>query len=213
MGEPTTWATLKTNLADWLDRTDLTNQIEEFIGYAERRFNRDLRVPEMEEAASSSSSGSTITLPADFLQMRSVYIDRSPINFLKQVGMAELREMFPTTSTEVPTHYALQSGAEMVVRPLPSGSFTYVMNYYQKIPQLSGSQTTNWLLTAHPDLYIAQSMVEAMIFLRDAEGLSFWEQRSQKKIEELNKLGQRKAWASAPLAAQRSTTNIPHIRA
>ena len=43
MAEPTTWAELKTNLADWLDRTDLTTQIPEFIGYAERRFNRDLK--------------------------------------------------------------------------------------------------------------------------------------------------------------------------
>lgn len=213
MGEPTTWEALKTNLADWLDRTDLTNQIEEFIGYAERRFNRVLRVPEMEESISSTSSGSTLTLPADFLQIRSVYIDRSPINFLKQVSMAELREMFPTTNTEVPTHFALQSGNEMIVRPLPSGSFTYVTNYYQKIPALSASQTTNWLLTAQPDLYVAQAMVEAMIFLRDAEGLAFWEQRAAAKMNELMKQGQKKAWASAPIAPSRSTTNVPHIRA
>jgi len=213
MGEPTTWEALKTNLADWLDRTDLTNQIEEFIGYAERRFNRVLRVPEMEESISSTSSGSTLTLPADFLQIRSVYIDRSPINFLKQVSMAELQEMFPTTDTSVPTHFALQSAVEVVLRPLPSGSFTYVTNYYQKIPALGASQSANWLLTAHPDLYIAQSMVEAMIFLRDAEGLAFWEQRSAEKIRELNELGQKKAWASAPIAPSRTTTNIPHIRA
>ena len=213
MAEPTNWAELKTNLADWLDRTDLTVQIPEFIGYAERRFNRVLRVPEMEESVSSATSGSTITLPADFLQIRSVYIDRSPKNFLKQVSMAELHEMFPTTDTDVPTHYALQSGNEMLVRPLPSGSFTYVTNYWQKIPALGASQATNWLLTAHPDLYVAQSMVEAMIFLRDAEGLAFWEQRAAAKIDELIKQGQKKAWASAPISPQRSTTNVPHIRA
>jgi hypothetical protein len=213
MAEPTTWTELKANIADWLDRTDLTTQIPEFIGYAERRFNRDLRVPEMEESSSSSSSGSTITLPADFLQMRSTYIDRSPINFLKQVSMAELREMFPTTDTGVPTHFALQSGSEMVVRPLPGDSYTYVTNYWQKIPALGSGQAANWLLTAHPDLYLAQSMVEAMIFLRDTEGLSLWERRAGMKLDALNEQGRKKAWASAPLSPQRSTTNIPNIRA
>jgi hypothetical protein len=213
MAEPTTWAELKTNLADWLDRTDLTVQIPEFIGYAERRFNRDLRVPEMEEASTSSSSGSTITLPSDFLQMRSIYIDRSPINFLAQVSMSELREMFPTTSTGVPTHFALQSGNEIVVRPLPSGSFDYVTNYYQKIPALGSGQAANWLLTAHPDLYLAQSMVEAMIFLRDTEGLALWEKRADRKLFELNLQGKRGAWASAPVSPQRTTTTISNIQA
>lgn len=215
MAEPTTYAELKINLAYWLERAepDLTSQIPEFIGYAERKFNRVLRLPEMEETATSSSSAGTFTLPADFLQMRSIYIDRSPINYLKQVSMAELREMFPTTDTGVPTHYALQSGTEIVVRPLPSGSFDYVTNYWQKIPALSSGQATNWLLTAHPDLYLAQSMAEAMVFLRDTEGLLLWEQRAGAKLRELSDQGRRKAWSSAPIGPQRTTTNLPNIQA
>lgn len=213
MGAPTTWTALKTNLADWLDRTDLTSQIEEFISYAEGHFNRVLRVPEMEESSSSTSSASTITLPADFLQMRSVYIDRSPINFLKQVGMAELREMFPTTDTDVPTHYALQSGNEMVVRPLSSGSYTYITNYYQKIPALGSGQAANWLLTSHPELYILQSQVFAHHFLSNWTAKGETQAFADAMINDLAAHGRRKAWASAPMAPQRTTTNIPYIRA
>jgi hypothetical protein len=194
MAEPTTWAELKTNLADWLDRTDLTVQIAEFIGYAERRFNRVLRVPEMEESVTSSTSAATITLPSDFLAIKSLYIDgTSELNLLRQVSLDELRSRYNAEETGTPEYFAMQSGGELVFAPAPDASVTYIMNYYQKLPQLGASQASNWLLAAHPDLYIAASLVEAMVFLRDSEGLALWEDRTKDKLAELVTLGRRKA--------------------
>jgi hypothetical protein len=194
MAEPTTWAELKTNLADWLDRSDLTVQIAEFIGYAERRFNRVLRVPEMEEAVTSSTSAAVITLPSDFLAIKSLYIDGdSQLTLLRQLSLDSLRSLYSAEDTGTPEYFAMESGAELVFAPAPDESVTYMMNYYQKIPQLGASQASNWVLAAHPDLYVAASLVEAMVFLRDTEGLSLWEQRTQAKLDELEKLGRRKA--------------------
>ena len=39
-----TFAELKTAAANWLDRSDLTDRIPEFIALAEARFNRILRI-------------------------------------------------------------------------------------------------------------------------------------------------------------------------
>ena len=39
-----TFAELKTATANWLDRSDLTDRIPEFIALAEARFNRVLRI-------------------------------------------------------------------------------------------------------------------------------------------------------------------------
>jgi hypothetical protein len=215
--DPITWSGLKTSARSWMAEisTDSISEdrLEECIAFAERHFSRKIRSAEMEDVVSSSSSGSTITLPSDFLQMRSIYIDRSPINYLKQVGMAELREMFPTTGTGVPTHYALQSGSEVVLRPLPSGSFTYVLNYYKKIPALNATDTTNWLLTDHSDLYLAGTLFYAYKFLMDEKRALLFKSEMDLFIDELTKQNNRKAWSSAPVGPSRTTTNIPNISA
>ena len=39
-----TYATLQTAVANWLDRSDLTDRIPEFIALAEARMNRTLRL-------------------------------------------------------------------------------------------------------------------------------------------------------------------------
>ena len=43
----TTYTTLKTSIANYLGRTDLTDQIPDFITLAENRLRRDLRLRTM----------------------------------------------------------------------------------------------------------------------------------------------------------------------
>lgn len=195
MAEPTTWTELKANIADWLDRTDLTTQIPEFIGYSERRFNRELRVPEMEDQVTASTSAATITLPTDFLGVKSLYIDGDNLlTLLRQMSLDTLRSNYTGEETGDPEYFAMQSGSDLIFAPAPTSSITYIMNYWQKIPQLGSGQATNWLLAAHPDLYVAQTMAEAMTFLRDAEGLQIWEARAGKKLAEVKEQGRNKAY-------------------
>lgn len=193
MAEPTTWTELKANVADWLNRSDLTTQIPEFIGYAERRFNRVLRVPEMEDSVTASSSAATITLPANVLQVRSIYISsEDPTIALEQLPIWDLKHLYRDGDTGEPAHYAIQSGNELVFGPTPDASYTYILNYYEKIPALGASQADNWLLTAHPDIYLAATLAEAFSFLRDEERMSVWEQKASGRVAELNQLALRR---------------------
>jgi hypothetical protein len=64
--------TLRTGVADWLNRTDLTDtQIDQFIEIAEARLYEDLRVPTLEttEAFSVAVANSSITIPAGFIEI------------------------------------------------------------------------------------------------------------------------------------------------
>jgi len=63
---------LKSHIADWLMRGDLTSVIPTFVRLTEGELNRDLRVRQMLVRATSTvepfASGSTfISLPTDFL--------------------------------------------------------------------------------------------------------------------------------------------------
>lgn len=199
-----TYADLQADIATWMIRDDMAALAPKFIALAEQRFNRILRVPEMEDAATSEIVDDVITLPSDFLQARSVYLDTDPKTALEQMTVAQLAAAYPLTEngTGTPNNYALQSGNEMVFGPIPDQEYVVVLNYYAKIPALSDSNTTNWLLTSHYDLYLAASLAEGFAYTVDAERGPFWAAKAQQALDELRIQGVKKAYSAAPLRAR-----------
>ncbi len=64
-----TFSNLKSVIADYLARDDLTTQIPDFIRLAESRMDKELRVRELiKRATTSTTTGDdTVNLPTDFL--------------------------------------------------------------------------------------------------------------------------------------------------
>jgi len=194
-----TYTELKAALADWLDRTDLTSQIVDFITLAEAEFNRTLFVPQREEVSSASATAGTITLPTDFWSMRSLYIDSDPKTYLEQMNMGELRNRYSANATGRPQNFALQSGNELVLAPSPDTTYTLVLNYWQTIPALSGSVASNWLLASHPDIYLYGSLLQAAVFLVDDERVPLWRGAMGSAIDQLQDAGNKRGWGSTPV--------------
>lgn len=205
--DPQTWAELKTAIANWLNRDDLTAEIPEFIAYAERRLNRVLIVPDREATATITADAETEALPADFWEARSLYLDQPPRAALDHMPLSELRTYYAAGDTGRPRHFAIQSGTTLVLGPIPSGSFSLKLNYYQTIPALGASQATNWLLTKHPDLYVAETLHRAFTFLRDAEGMAIHRAVADSVINELTKAGERAQNGASPMRARSGVFN------
>ena len=71
----TTYTELKTSLANWLNRSDLTTEIaDDFIKLAEADFNSKLRVRSMVAQTTITINAETEALPTGFLQVRDLYI-------------------------------------------------------------------------------------------------------------------------------------------
>ena len=70
-----TYAELKTGIANWLNRTDLTDEIsDDFIKLTEADFNAKLRIRAMEQIDSITIDSETETVPTGFIGVRSFYI-------------------------------------------------------------------------------------------------------------------------------------------
>ena len=75
------YAALKAEIADWLDRSDLSSQIDTFIDLAEEHHRRNLRVRQMISRATASLSTSTryLALPTNYVHMRILRLMTTPV--------------------------------------------------------------------------------------------------------------------------------------
>lgn len=170
------YSDLKTAIASWLARSDLTSQLDDFIDMAEAEFNRTLRTEQMvtETTLTLSSTSSSVSLPSDFLEIESISFNDSPreINF---VTRKQLQDQYASQTSGRPRVYTLRAastsaGAQrMQFGPSPDGAYTLTMSYYQNIPGLSASNTTNWLMTKEPEAYLFCSLTKALSYIQDTE--------------------------------------------
>ena len=72
-----TYAELKTSIANWLDRSDLTDVIPDFIALAETRHKRDFKIRRMETRVTANTIANTeyYTLPDNYVAMRNIKLN------------------------------------------------------------------------------------------------------------------------------------------
>lgn len=184
----TTYAELQTAVGTWLARDDLTSYIPDYITLFEAHANRRLRVRQMETSTNLTPSSGAATLPSDYLQWRRVTWTGSTRRELEYVHPSYMQAAYPDTSSGYPTVFTIE-GSSIKIRPLDTTDLEF--DYYQKVPVLSGSNTTNWLLTAHPDVYLFGSLCEAQGHLVDFDKLLIWKQRRDEILSEIEKLSER----------------------
>ena len=198
-----TYSDLLTELDQWLNRSDLTDRIPTFIRLFESRANRLLRTPEMHTQAGYATVSGTaeLALPDDFLSARDLYLDSDPDVVLEAMSPATLRNSYPNALQGSPAAYAVV-GQQIILGPTPDASYSILLDYYQRIPSLNTDNTTNWLLSAYPDLYLWGSLCMAEAFLRDDNRLSVWKAAWDEATAEINAQGNRQRMPSAPLMMQ-----------
>lgn len=181
------YAGLKQAVEDWLNKPELVEVIPTFIELAEARFNRELRVRDMETRTSPSISSGTYTLPADWLET---------INFsvLGSSGREQQLQFIDTPEYAIQSarvvsgdpRYYTQIGGSYLIINAPTSATTFYLAYRQKIPALSVSNTSNWLLAKSPDLYLYGSLLMAEPYLQNDERVPLWAAAVQKTIADMN---------------------------
>ena len=123
---------LKTAVANWLDRDDLTDRIPEFIALAEARFNRVLRIRAMEskQTASTVAGQQNLALPARFVQMRNVQINTTPVTPMQYVTPEIFDRLYGGSSSGTPKFYTVIAN-ELQLGPTPDSVQTIEMLFYE----------------------------------------------------------------------------------
>jgi len=171
----TNYGTLKTAIADTLNRQDLTSVIPQFVTLAQAQFNRRIRSFRQITRGSLTIDAQFEALPADWLETIRITMDASPIRVLTQISMDDLTRYRTAidNTTDAPVYFA-HNGTDIELFPTPSTSYTGEITYYAKVTALSADDDTNWLLTNNPDVYLYGSLIHSAPYLREDPRLAVW---------------------------------------
>lgn len=182
----TTFSELKSSIADYLDRSDLTAIIPDFIRLAETQMNRVVRDRRMLQRSTAEVDSQFSQLPSDFLEMLNLQVNGSSIKGLEFRSPSALDAERPFLSQYGEPVFFSIVGETLEVLPNPNGTvYDLELLYYQSIPALSDSQTTNWVLTHHPDLYLFGALKQSAPYLKNDERLPIWNSLFAQALEEL----------------------------
>jgi hypothetical protein len=187
-----TYSELKTAIANWLDRSDLTDVIPDFIALAETRHKRDFKIRRMETRVTANTIADTeyYTLPDDYIAMRNIKLNtdtKTPLEFLTPEIMDRLQA---GSSVGKPKAYSIK-GNTIQLRPIPDGVYEIEIAYYKTFAALSDSNTTNDMLTHHPDAYLYGALVEAEPYLQNDKRIQVWQGFYDRAKEDIIKSNER----------------------
>jgi|TARA_X000001388_G_scaffold76441_2_gene73811 hypothetical protein len=201
-----TYAELKTNIANYLNRSDLTSYIDTFIDSTEAELNRRLRTKEMIKRATATADSQYLTVPTDWQEAINVEITSNNFSPLFQQSIESLDVYRKSNNNAVgqPVYYAMVDDS-IELAPTPDSSYTLQLTYYGKIDPLSDSNTSNFVSNDHPDVYLYGSLKHASIFLMEDERIPLFTTQFEKALEEIRLEQEKAAFGKGSLMQRRKT--------
>lgn len=180
---------LKAAVASWLNQGNLTTYIPDFIALAEQRIkfggefpfsSQPVRVPEMQDRATGTASGS-ISLPTDFLEPIRLNINQGGTTY--DMDYVPAGQFTARVNGQSQSFYTILDG-QIVLST--STALPYTFDYY-KLASLSGDSSTNWILTNAPGVYLYGALVESVGFTKDDPRISQWQGAFKSAVAALNR--------------------------
>jgi len=201
----TTYSELKSAVANWLNRDDLTTVIPDFIALTEADMDRKIRHWRMEQRSTATIDARYTQLPQGFMEAVRFHldVDERPIDLVTPVFMQAKRQSNVDTAGR-PQYYAVIAG-QIEVWPTPDSAYTGELYYYARTSQLDDSNTSNWILDHFPDAYLYGTLLHSAPYLVDDARTQVWASLYQNAIDGINGNNDRAKFGGSGLRMQVNT--------
>ena len=202
---------LQTAIGNWLNRSDLSAQIPDFITIAETQLRRRLKMALRDgvmlpramvfnnASFSIPANSEYVNLPSDFLGLLSFTIDAPYPNNPSNIPQVQLDYIDPgnlaylkqkrgqTASPATPGVFSI-IGSQFQFLPIPDVTYTGNLYYWQDFGNLvNAGGGVNWVLTNHPDAYLYGALAASAPYLRDDGRTEVWGTMFLQAIDDLLK--------------------------
>jgi hypothetical protein len=197
----TTYDELVATVGNWLARADLAGVVPDFIALAEARINRLIRTRDMEVRATATTTfgNAWLALPANFGGVRYVKLLADPPRLLRPYTPQQIDSLWLGGDIGLPQVFAIVGDAFRLA-PAPDAAYAVEVSYNRKVAALSAANPSNWLLAAHPDLYLYGALVAAEGYLGDDARIATWKAQFDEALIELENQDAIDRWSGGPMA-------------
>jgi hypothetical protein len=196
----TSYSDLKTAIAGYLARSDLTAQIPDFIRLSELRLRRDLRIRQMLKSVTTATvaGDSTVELPSDFLEVRDLVIVGNPPQPLNYSSPSAFTRNARSWESGKPLDYTVLAN-DFQLAPVPDAVYTVKMLYFAAPTFLSDSNTSNVFLANTPDVLLYGALLEAEPYLMNDARINTWGTMFDRALSSITRSDQQGQYSGVPL--------------
>lgn len=205
----TTYSELKTAITDWSARANLSTKADEFIDLCEAMFRRPwshptqqriggLRANKTRTTGSLTSGTNSLSLPSDFLEMDRLTLtgDNLTLEYVPPERLAQIT----LNGSGQPRYFTIEDA--IYFDRTPDSAYAYSISYWPQPAALSDSNTTNWVLTNYPDVYLAGCMYWASRYKQDLEMATTWAQQYKDAVSMASMAYSRGRVSQGPISIQ-----------
>ncbi len=176
------YSDIRTELNTYTERSYSQGQVDTWLGLVEADFNIYFGPNHRAETSATITTNSSgiASLPSGYTRFQS--LSHATYGNLDLVSWGALNAFNPTGVAGIPTKCAIQ-GTSLKVADVYEGSFT--LNYEAVLAALSGSNTTNWLLTKAPNAYFFGVLAQSYAFEEDEARAAGYEAKAMKVLRGL----------------------------
>ena len=184
-----TYETLRDSIARWIHRADAVSQIPDFISLAEARITADLTTarPLWQRSRATLASGArTVGTPNDMMSfVGCALVTGDGLEELTVVALPLVQ--WTSNATGRPSACAV-SGETLHVYPAADQTYTLELVYHRRLPALSSSVASNWVLEQAPHLYLYGALIESVGFTGESAKLQQWSAMYENALSRLQKV-------------------------
>ncbi len=172
-----TFSELKTAIATWARRTtdaDYVTRTADFISLAEARLNRELGPVETDATLTGSVGSRALDISAlSMVEPIALWITEASGGNERELQPQYAGQMPYRSGNGLPAMWTVDNQASIDLDCPCDVAYAFRFRYRQRFA-LSDSATTNWLLTQHPDIYLAASMMWGGGYKEDMANAAMW---------------------------------------
>lgn len=178
---------LKTTALNFIERTAETSEVAGWITIAEARLNRKIPAVEIDVTLTGTADSRELSTSALSIErpiaLKYVDDDGDEVDLVK-TSLANIS--FDDDSGE-PSQWAYDQDDSKIVLDRPCDAADSFRLIYREKFALSDSVTTNWLLTNHPDVYLAATLIWGNAYHEAVSNAAAWKQILDEDIPEIRR--------------------------
>ena len=185
------YADLKTAIASWLNRSDLSAvPLGQFVLAVETDLRNEVETREYEQLATGTMVADGFTAPLDYIRTRTLVVADHVYSYLPPETYAQ------KVDNDSTGRWYTINGADFSV--LGGTGEDYELLYYAQLAPLTVDADSNWILENAPDVYLWGACKYGSVFLKDMDGMNSYGVMYEQAKAKLNRT-ETKARYGSPL--------------